>query len=144
MKTNKQVLKGTDTSEIIKVCEKISQKTKLTQTGGYGSVRIGTVYVKMSEDEHRNVVDEVQHGYLFLHIGADEKGFLYVTEISFFDDYAHMGMKSGKYITEDDIISIKLFEDAYESIVNKIISINKYCNNVENNNKKQIALMKTI
>lgn len=146
MKSNKEIIKNqhSQVSEIVTALTKVSKQSKLQKIGGYGSVRVGNVYVKLSEDEHRDVVKSEQLGDLYLHIGRDEKGVLYVTNLSFFDDYAHMGMRSGKYVTKDDIISIRLFDDAYQRIVNKIISINKYCNNTENINKEQIAKISTI
>ena len=89
MKTNKQMLQSNDVIDIVKTCQKISKKSKFTtQMGsGYDSVRIGTAYIRLDESEHKNVVEQVQFGYLYLHIGEDEKGCLYITNIDFFTNF---------------------------------------------------------
>ena len=146
MRSNKEIIKNqhSQVSEIVTALTKVSKQSKFQKTGGYGSVRIGNIYVKLSENEHKNVVKSEQLGDLYLHIGRDEKGCLSVGNIEFFDSTAYGGMRTGKHITEDDIISIRLFSDAYQRIINKIISINKYCNDIENTNKEQIAKISTI
>lgn len=145
MKTNKHIFQQSkDVVEIINACEKISQSTKLTQRGGYNSVRIGTAYIYIEENEKTEIYDNIQYGDLYLHIGKDTKGFLRINGIKFFDDTAYGGVREAKYVNEDNIVSIRLFKDAYERIINQIIAINKYCNETDVTNKKQVALMQTI
>lgn len=145
MKTNKTIFQQSkDVVEIIDACEKISQSTKLTQRGGYSSVQIGTAYVYIKENEDTEIYDNIQYAQLYLHIGKDEKGFLRANGIKFFDNTAYGGIREAKYVNKDNIASIRLFEDAYERIMNKIIAIDKYCNDIDVTNKKQVALMETI
>ena len=151
MKTDKDILKTKhpQVDEIVKVLTKINEKSVNSNKHGYTSIRIGDayVYLKENEEEDQEYYPVTGNGELFLHIG-DPKGAIYISStivpkfLQFKDNFGRI--KNGRYFKAEEILSIRLFNDAYEKITNKLIEWEKYHNDIENENKKQIELLKSI
>lgn len=151
MKTNKDILKtqNPQVNEIVAVMEKINKQSVNSDKQGYTSVRIGDAYVYLQENEKEDqeYYPTTGNGEVFLHIG-DPKGSIYISNtimpkhLQFKDNFGRI--QHGRHFKAEEILSIRLFNDAYERIINKLIKWEKYHNDIKENNKKQIALLQSI
>lgn len=149
MKTNKDVLKTRQpqVDEIVEVMERINNESINSDKQGYTSVRIGDAYVYLKENENEDHYPTTGNGQVFLHIG-DPKGAIYIANtiipryLQFKDNFGRID--HGRYFKAEEILSIRLFNDAYEKVINKLIEWEKYHNNIKKENEKQIALLQSI
>ena len=146
MKTNKQILKQSkEVEEITEVMEKINKSVDSAK--GYTSIRIGNASVHLKENEESEHFSEIGDGELFLHLG-DSNGAIYISStivprfLQFEDDFGRI--KHGRYFKKEEIVSIRLFDDAYERVINKLIEFKKYNNDIKKKNEEQQALLQSI
>lgn len=142
---NTELQKSSDVHEVINALKKINQKlVENPDIVGVYSVRIGFayVYVKENENETEDFLSTKGHGELFFKLNQENENKLFYIyaickeSINFFDGRGRLS--HGRYFTEDEITSIRLFNDA-----NKLIEdmIGKMYENTEKRmivNKDQI------
>ena len=143
MQTIEQILKKNQSikidteeqkTEIIDVCDKLNANS----IQGTFSVRIGYAYVYVPENDKEDAIyDTIQYTDIYLHLG-DAKGSLYATQTKNIDMTCYGGIKSGRYVNKENLVSIQLFNNAYERIRNKMIEKQNYHCKQYKTNKEQL------
>lgn len=134
MKTNKTILKNptSDVGEVLNALRRVNNELLANdEIMGVYSVRIGSADVYLKENEKDDTKFPVKgHGEFFFHLNANEPKLFYISDtigrrrIKFINNRGQLD--HGRYFNEDEIIALKLFDDAYEIIQNKLIEIREY------------------
>lgn len=152
MKTNKSILKNptSDVGEVLNALRKVNNELlNNDEIVGVYSVRIGSAEVYLKENEKDDTKFSVRgSGEFFFHLNANEPKLFYISDticrrhIKFINNRGQLD--HGRYFNEDEIIALKLFDDAYEIIQNKLIEIREYNAERIRTNREQAAKISSV